>query len=124
MVYCPQADDAPQLYVVKRQNAEEYESGHSSSIGPKLYLIGNAKSVAKKNNRWLEGRMTEEEIEKYLDEYYGPGTYHYEWFMKNGGPSKLEEQKELSRKRYLAEIEKGPWIVAPAVVSSGAPLED
>jgi hypothetical protein len=122
MVYCPQDGKAEQLYVVKRQNVEEYETGSNSYVGPKLYKIGNAKSVANKNNKWRT-YSSEEEIDKYIETAYGEGTYFHKFFMEKGGVPALEAQKVQAKEIMLKELAKGPWVVAPAVVSCGLPID-
>lgn len=116
MVYCPQDPNQPQLYVIKREFVEEYATGHSSSIGPKLYLKGNATTVAKKlNSRLKPAEYTYTKVEFEDRPYKGHPTYD---FWGASGKASFDEHEQRTYDMYETEKAKGPWVVKAAIVSS------
>lgn len=129
MTYNPQDPNSPTLYFVKREFVEQYETGHASSIGPKHYLLGNAKTVAKKNNKhnYFEKYATVADVEKAFEDQYAPGTWYHDHYMKCYGAvdgfKKLQEVKERMIAHWHSDKAAGKWVVVPAIVSCGVPVE-
>jgi hypothetical protein len=129
MTYNPQDPGSPTLYFVKREFAEHYETGHASSIGPKHYLLGNAKTVAKRNNERNYSVMhpTLTDLEKAFEKQYAPGTWYHDHYIKTygavGGLKKLQEVKDRMIAHWHSDNAAGKWVVVPAIVSSGLPVE-
>jgi hypothetical protein len=90
------------LYVVKRRNAEEYHCGSYSSATPKLYMLGYAKSACKGLNRGWDRRETYTSLAdlKAKKSSFKPRMSDFDSWCE-----KLYEH-------YLANEEKGPWVVA------------
>lgn len=92
------------LFCVKRKYAEEYHTGSHSYVMPKMYKIGNAKSVCKKQNEYLAWHQNEDGSPYSFSEWKDKNT----WYS-----SRLtEEQVVETYNSYLKEHAKGPWVVA------------
>lgn len=96
-----------QLWVVRRENTDEIETGFHSNVAPKLYgRKSDAERVAKKNEK---SRLRY--IECYSSPRYDP-AYRYRDYqgadkaelIRNGRETLLDLIKDLE--------EGGPWIVS------------
>lgn len=104
------------LWVVKRQNADIYETGYYSYVAPKVFTReGDARRVANKNNRFRQSAISgspdpeviRQEIIARSPSYYGPG---------GKGEKYIPQAVEYTIDNRKKEIELGPWIVVPVKI--------